>query len=65
MSAKNPALVASKGFDRSERGVVITDVGARRLADNTLQPGDILFAIDGFSIDNEGKYIDPPTDACQ
>ena len=59
MSAKNPALVQSKGFKRSESGVVITDVGARRLADNTLQPGDILFAIDGFAIDDEGKYIDP------
>ena len=59
MSAKNPALVQSKGFDRSERGVVITEVGSRRLADNTLQPGDILFAIDGFAIDDEGKYIDP------
>ncbi|NQY31878.1 MAG: hypothetical protein HRT56_01740 [Coraliomargarita sp.] len=59
MSAKNPALVQSKGFQRSETGVVITEVGARRLADNTLHSGDILFEIDGFEIDNEGKYVDP------
>lgn len=59
MSAKNPALMQSKGFDRSETGVVITEVGARRLADNTLHAGDILFEIDGFPIDNEGKYVDP------
>ncbi|MGB0414875.1 MAG: hypothetical protein ACPGJU_10570, partial [Coraliomargarita sp.] len=36
MHAKNPALVKSKGFDRSDVGVVITEVGKLRLADNTL-----------------------------
>ncbi len=59
MHAKNPALVQSKGFERSDVGVVVTEVGKLRLADNTLHAGDILFEIDGFEIDNKGKYLDP------
>lgn len=59
MGTKNPALAQSKGFKQNEAGVVITEVGARRLADTTLHAGDILFEIDGFEIDNEGKFVDP------
>ena len=59
MSAKNPALPQSKGLHREDSGVVVTEVGARGLADNTLHVGDVLLEIDGFAIDSEGKYIDP------
>lgn len=59
MSAKNPALSQSKGLHREDCGVVVTEVGARGLADNTLHVGDILLEIDGFAIDSEGNYIDP------
>ncbi|MGJ8653116.1 MAG: PDZ domain-containing protein [Opitutaceae bacterium] len=59
MDAKNPSLLQSKGMQASDIGVVVTKVGARRLAANTLKVGDVLLAIDGFEIDNDGKYIDP------
>ncbi|WPJ96875.1 hypothetical protein SH580_04040 [Coraliomargarita algicola] len=59
MSGKNPALLASKGMPHTDIGVVVTQVGSRRLAANTLQVGDVLLAINGFEIDNDGKYIDP------
>ncbi len=59
MDGKNPALVRSKGFPKLGEGVVITEIGKRGLSKNTLRTGDILYEIDGFSIDNDGKYIDP------
>jgi len=59
MPARNPALPASKGLDRRDEGVVVTEVGRRRLSDNTLRPGDIILSVDGFPIDSEGQYIDP------
>ncbi|HBR95373.1 MAG TPA: hypothetical protein DEA90_14525 [Opitutae bacterium] len=59
MSGKNPALLQSKGMTNTDIGVVVTKVGAHRLAANTLHVGDVLLAINGFEIDNDGKYIDP------
>jgi hypothetical protein len=59
MDGKNPALLQSKGMPASDIGVVVTKVGTRRLAANTLKAGDVLLAINGFEIDNDGKYIDP------
>ena len=59
MPGKNPALLASKDFEPRDVGVVITDIGRRRLANNTLKVGDILLEVDGYTIDSEGKYIDP------
>lgn len=59
MNTKNPALLKSKGLNMPSRGVVVTEVGPRRLADNTLKSGDLILAIDGFEIDSEGKYLDP------
>lgn len=59
MPAKNPALLASKGLDRRDVGVVVTEVGTQGLAENKLQPGDVILKIDGFAIDSEGKYVDP------
>jgi hypothetical protein len=59
MDGKNPALLKSKGMQVTDVGVVVTKIGARRLAANTLKAGDVLLAINGFEIDNDGKYIDP------
>jgi hypothetical protein len=59
MSGKNPALLQSKGMQNSDIGVVVTKVGTRRLASNSLHVGDVLLEINGFEIDNDGKYIDP------
>ena len=60
MNAKNPALLESKGLlNMPDRGVVVTEVGRRRLADNNLKSGDVILAIDGFEVDSEGKYLDP------
>ena len=59
MNTKNPALLKSKGFHMPNRGVVVTEVGRRRLADNTLKCGDLILTIDGFDVDSEGKYLDP------
>lgn len=59
MDGKNPALLQSKGMPATDIGVVVTKVGTRRLAANTLKVGDVLLAIDGFEINNDGKYIDP------
>lgn len=59
MDGKNPALLHSKGFEESGIGVVITEIGKRGLSENTLCIGDILYEIDGFPVDNDGKYIDP------
>ena len=59
MDGKNPALLRSKAFQEDGTGVVVTEIGKRGLSKNTLQTGDILFEIDGFSIDHDGKYIDP------
>ncbi|CAA6696749.1 MULTISPECIES: PDZ domain-containing protein [unclassified Lentimonas] len=59
MDGKNPALLQSKGMPTSNIGIVVTKVGNRRLAANTLKVGDVLLEIDGFEIDNDGKYIDP------
>ena len=59
MDGKNHALLQSKGMTATDIGVVVTKVGTRRLAANTLKVGDVLLEIDGFEIDNDGKYIDP------
>jgi hypothetical protein len=59
MESKNPALLQSKGMPATNIGVVVTKVGGRRLAANTLKVGDVLLAINGFEIDHDGKYIDP------
>jgi hypothetical protein len=59
MSSKNPALLESKGIPSTDMGVVVTKVGSHRLAEDSLKPGDVLLAINGFEIDNDGKYIDP------
>lgn len=59
MRGKNPALMRYKGFDREGTGIIITEIGQQGLSDNTLKVGDILFEVDGFPVDNDGKYIDP------
>ena len=59
MLGKNPALLQSKGLEQKDLGVVITEVGGKRLSQNTLRVGDVILAIDGFKIDSEGKYVDP------
>jgi len=59
MSANNPALLASKGLDLRDVGVVVTEVGGRGLSSDDLQPGDVILEIDGFEIDSEGTYLDP------
>jgi len=56
---KNPALLASKGLDQRDVGVVVTEVGGKGLSKEGLQVGDIILEIDGFEIDSEGKYVDP------
>ncbi len=56
---KNPALLASKGLERRDVGVVVTEVGVRGLSSEGLQVGDVILEVDGFEIDSEGKYIDP------
>ncbi|HKK18994.1 MAG TPA: hypothetical protein VJ952_09975 [Opitutales bacterium] len=55
----NPALLASKGLDRRDVGVVVTEVGGKGLSKNNLQLGDVILEVDGFEIDSEGKYVDP------
>ncbi len=59
MSGRNPALMASKGLDQRDIGVVVTEVGSKGLADNSLEVGDIILEVDGFVIDSGGMYIDP------
>ena len=59
MNAKNPALLKSKGLNMPDRGVVVTEVGGRRLADSNLKSGDVILAIEGYEVDSEGKYLDP------
>ena len=54
MDAKNPALLRSKGMPSTRLGVVVTKIGDKRIAENTLNKGDVLLAIDGFEIDNDG-----------
>lgn len=57
--AKNPALLASKGLELRDVGVVVTEVGGKGLSKEGLEVGDVILEIDGFEIDSEGKYIDP------
>lgn len=57
--AKNPALPASRGFERHDVGVLVTEVGGKGLSDSGLQVGDLILEVDGFEIDSEGKYLDP------
>lgn len=59
MPAKNPDLLASKGLDRRDVGVVVTEVGSKGLSGEDLQSGDVILEVDGFEIDSEGKYVDP------
>lgn len=59
MSAKNPALPASKGLDRRDVGVVVTEVASKGLTKGGLEVGDIILEVDGFAIDSAGKYVDP------
>ena len=59
MNTKNPALLKSKGLNMPNRGVVVTEVGGRRLADSNLKSSDVILTIDGFEVDSEGKYLDP------
>ena len=45
-----------------DRGVVVTEVGRRRLAHNSLKSGDVILAIDGFEVDSEGNASIPTTE---
>lgn len=55
----NPALLESKGITDTDHGIVVTRVGIKRVAPETLQKGDVIVKIAGFPIDIEGKYPDP------
>jgi len=55
----NPALLNSLGLEQTDQGIVVTRVGPKRLAQNTLQARDVILNIDGFPVDVEGKYQDP------
>lgn len=57
--AKNPALLASKGLELRDVGVVVTEVGGKGLSSDDLKVGDVILEVDGFRIDSEGKYLDP------
>lgn len=59
IGAKNPALLASKGMDLRDVGVVVTEVGGKGLSTDSLLVGDVILEVDGFEIDSEGKYVDP------
>lgn len=59
MPAKNSDLLASKGLDRQDVGVVVTEVGPKGLSGDELRHGDVILEVDGFEIDSGGKYIDP------
>lgn len=59
MPGKNPDLLASKGLERRDVGVVVTELGSKGLSRDDLQVGDIILEVDGFEIDSEGKYVDP------
>lgn len=59
MPGKNPHLLASKGLERRDVGVVVTELGSKGLSSDDLRIGDVILEVDGFEIDSEGKYIDP------
>lgn len=59
MPGKNPDLLASKGLERRDVGVVVTELGSKGLSSDDLQVGDVILEVDGFEIDSEGKYVDP------
>jgi hypothetical protein len=59
MQGKNPALLASKGLQKRDVGVIVTQIDPRNQKNYSLKVGDIILAIDGYSIDSEGKYMDP------
>jgi len=59
MPGKNPDLLASKGLDRRDVGVVVTELGGKGLSRDDLRIGDVILEVDGFEIDSEGKYVDP------
>ena len=59
MFGKNPALLLSKGLQKSDVGVIVTQIDPRKREDYSLKVGDIILAIDDYYIDSEGKYLDP------
>ncbi len=59
MQGKNPALLSSKGLQKRDVGVIVTQIDPRNQENYSLKVGDIILAIDGYSIDSEGKYMDP------
>ena len=59
MFGKNPALLLSKGLQKSDVGVIVTQINPRDQEDYSLKVGDIILAIDDYYIDSEGKYLDP------
>ena len=59
MFGKNPALLLSKGLQKNDVGVIVTQINPRDQEDYYLQVGDIILAIDDYYIDSEGKYLDP------
>ena len=59
MPGKNPDLLASKGLERRDVGVVVTELGSKGLSSDDLRVGDVVLEVDGFEIDSEGKYVDP------
>ena len=60
MPSNNPALLKSKGLDpKSSGGIIVTRTGILKKEATSLREGDVILKIDGFTIDKEGKYIDP------
>ncbi len=54
---RNPALRASLGLPTNRSGVVVARVDPRESAANRLLPGDVLLAIDGAIIRDDGTIL--------
>jgi len=54
---ENPQIRAYHGMAKDHSGILVTEVSPRFLADEMLRPGDIIVAIDGFDVANDGTIL--------
>jgi S1-C subfamily serine protease len=54
---ENPQIRAYHGMAKDHSGILVTEVSPRFQADDMLKPGDIIMALDGFDVANDGTIL--------
>ena len=55
----NPSSLQHLGIQGETKGVLVIEVPQKEGQNSALRPKDVILAVDGFSVDEQGDYVDP------